>query len=439
MKTINDFLPLAETLVKELIEQIDLSTIDLKSAEIRIVEFINKLGHLLLNEVIDKIREPVLENQVIVDGKKAKYHDMQNLRFIDRFGKEIIRNRRRYTIENESKGYYPLDEKLGMDKCKKFSPFMTYLLTLFGACEAYDPAANKLSKVLGFNVSSTAVQNNTEMTGARLESQPYKVIPDNKQHEECNRMIIEIDGTMSPQIAEKEGIVGRESLKQPTEYKECNIIAIQKFNKDEKSDEWVGGQYGPRANFENYIHHSGLRMGQLKAKEIAFIADGAKYNWEVQMNNFPDAIGILDFYHATEHLAAFCELLNDKAKKQKQYAAWRKMFYDGEILQAMAEMKAALDERILNKDEALKHYNYFENNKNRMQYDIYREKGYPIGSGLIEGKCKLIVGKRFKGNGMRWKKADNDAVLKVYLTVFNNTLEEAFKPTPQVYRFVSGI
>ena len=45
MKSINDFLPLAEILVKELVEQIDLNSCNMKGAEEKIVSFINKFGH----------------------------------------------------------------------------------------------------------------------------------------------------------------------------------------------------------------------------------------------------------------------------------------------------------------------------------------------------------------------------------------------------------
>jgi hypothetical protein len=72
-----------------------------------------------------------------------------------------------------------------------------------------------------------------------------------------------------------------------------------------------------------------------------------------------------------------------------------------------------------------------------MKYDEYRERGYPIGSGLVEGPCKLVVGKRFKGNGMRWKKKDNEAVLDDRLAVLNNTLDGYFVPKPREFRFVS--
>ena len=47
-------------------------------------------------------------------------------------------------------------------------------------------------------------------------------------------MIIEIDGTMSPQIKEIEGITGHESKKQPTEYKECNVITACKMKDDKQ-------------------------------------------------------------------------------------------------------------------------------------------------------------------------------------------------------------
>jgi len=438
MNSIKEFLPLAELLVKELIDQIDTDTINLKKAEEKIVEFINRFGHYLFQEVTNNCQEPVIEDRVIVNEKKAKYHSMRNLRFIDRFGHEIIRSRRCYTIEGQSAGYYPLDEKLGMDKCRSFSPLMTYLQSFFGACEAYDPSAKKLSKALGFNISATAVQNNTEMTGDRLEHHPFNVIPVSQQNKECDVMIVEADGTMSPQIVQKEGVEGRASLKLPTEYKECNVLAIQKYKNDEKIDEWIGGQYGPRKEFENYLHQAGLRMGQIKAKEVVFIADGAKHNWEMQMNHFPDAICILDFYHVTEHLSEFCDLFKNKSKGKKQYEKWYDMLYDGEVLQVLSEMKKALEEKISNTDEALKHYNYFTNNQNRMKYDSYKEKKLPIGSGLIEGKCKLVVNRRFKGNGMRWKKADNERVLEVRLAVFNETLEQAFDPTPQSYKIASG-
>ena len=100
---------------------------------------------MMLEQVVHSVQEPTIENRLEVEGKVAIYKDMQNMRFKNRFGEEIVRKRRRYAIEGEATGYYPLDEKLGLEKYGGFSPLMTYLLTFFGGCEAYGTAARMVS------------------------------------------------------------------------------------------------------------------------------------------------------------------------------------------------------------------------------------------------------------------------------------------------------
>ena len=70
--------------------------------------------------------------------------------------------------------------------------------------------------------------------------------------------------------------------------------------------------YGPHREFEEYVRRAGLRMGQLFAKQVVFIADGLPMNWEIQKTNFPGAVTILDFYHASKHLGDFCKLFKDE-------------------------------------------------------------------------------------------------------------------------------
>jgi len=135
--TLKEYLPLAEILVNELIGQIDIGDTSLKEVEEKIVEFVYRIGHMMLEEVVQSVAEPTIENRLEVEGKAARYKDTQNMRFKNRFGKEIIRKRRRYSVEGEEKSYFPLDEKLGLDQCRGFSPLMTYLMAFFGGCEPY--------------------------------------------------------------------------------------------------------------------------------------------------------------------------------------------------------------------------------------------------------------------------------------------------------------
>jgi len=193
---------------------------------------------------------------------------------------------------------------------------------------------------------------------------------------------------------------------------------------------WTGARYGKFSDFEPYIGRAGIAMGQHHAHRIAFIADGAPKNWELQKTNFPGAIPILDFFHACEHLGAFCELLRDHKRAASRYQRWQTMMWEGQGLQMIAELRRWV-ERATDRAEAVKQINYFRTNSSRMDYDRYRAEELPIGSGLVEGSCKFVVGKRFKGNGLRWKRQDNTKVLQARLAKLNNTLHTYSAPQPQ--------
>jgi hypothetical protein len=431
-----ELLPLAGALVKELTASIDNDTLSLIDAEKKIIEYLNKLGGIMIESIVQSVQEPTQENRVIIENKVATFDKKRALTFISRFGNQVRRMRRCYKMKGEVGGYAPLDEKLGVTS-RGFSPLMAYLMSAFGGSAAFAPEAKKLSQAIGFPVSSTALQWNTERAGERIPENPIEVIEAKEESTPCDMMVVEIDGTMSPQIMEIPGKIGRESLKNATEYKECNVVVIEKYQKGELSKRWHGALYGPRKLFDGYVHRSALKMGQLKAEKVVFIADGAHSNWEIQSNNFPEAVAILDFYHATEHLAEYCSLLANQGSAKALLAKWRHMLLEGDNLQVIEEMKETLCD-ISKKDAAWTQINYFENNKHRMAYDEYRECGYPIGSGLVEGACKHVVNRRFKGSGMRWKKQDNASVLRVRLAIINETLSDHFRPRPRKFSIYSA-
>ena len=393
---LEEILQLSENIVNDLSQKLNDNEIDHYKMEEMILKHINQIGSIMEQTVVNNIKEPTQENSITVDGEQAIFSQKRNLRYINRFGETTIINRRCYKYTKKSGGISPLDLKLGFKNCFRFSPMMTYLQCLYGGEFSYAQSANKLSKTLGFSISNTAVERNTEMVGAIIPENPIELIDSKSQNTESDLMIVEIDGTMSPQIKEIEGKTGIESLKAPTEYKEANIVVIEKYKNKKLDSRWTGAKYGPRKEFDDYVRKTGIKMGQLRAKKTVFIADGAPHNWEIQMNNFPDAVTILDFYHATEHLAQFCDLFSNKKIGRDKYNKWYSMLYEGDILQILAEMTKDKNDTIENKDEAVKQINYFDKNKYRMEYDLYRENGYPIGSGLVEGSCKLVIKKKIQ-------------------------------------------
>lgn len=55
-------------------------------------------------------------------------------------------------------------------------------------------------------------------------------------------------------------------------------------------------------------------------------------------------------------------------------------------------------------EEARVSLRYLRARLDKMDYPDYRARGWPIGSGQIEGMNKHVIGSRMKGSGMRWSR-----------------------------------
>jgi len=106
------------------------------------------------------------------------------------------------------------------------------------------------------------------------------------------------------------------------------------------------------------------------------------------------------------------------------------MLLQGQALQVVQEMRRRAD-TVADRDSAIREIIYFKNNMSRMDYDRYKAQGFPIGSGLVEGSCKFVVAKRFKGSGMRWNCQGNTRVRRVRVEKLNGNLQLYFRPQPK--------
>jgi len=80
----------------------------------------------------------------------------------------------------------------------------------------------------------------------------------------------------------------------------------------------------------------------------------------------------------------------------------------------------------INRSEGANVTNYYLNNRKRMRYKEYQIKLYPIGGRMGEKACKFVIGKRIKGSGMSWNKADKEKILKFRVRKLNELLHGYF-------------
>jgi hypothetical protein len=150
------------------------------------------------------------------------------------------------------------------------------------------------------------------------------------------------------------------------------------------------------------------RQAQL-AHELIFLGDGAEWIWNLVREHYPEAIQIVDWFHATEYIAPVAKAaFADEDERQAWIKQMRDDLWEGD-LDAVIQAFDRFTESGKSQEPARKAVTYFTNNCHRMDYPTYRAKGYQIGSGTIESGCKQIVAQRLKVAGAIW---DHDNAIK---------------------------
>ena len=179
---------------------------------------------------------------------------------------------------------------------------------------------------------------------------------------------------------------------------------------------YVSGLY-PLAEMGPLLRQQGAAVGLDRADVWVALTDGGSGLEDWVRTNFPrvDAV-ILDFYHASEHVAELAAGLHpgDEAAALAQTREWCRVLRDegGAVLVAVLEEFAwpTLKGLAGVRAEVLR---YLRNQRHRMDYPTYEANGWYIGSGAVESACKTVVGQRLKGSGMRWSEAGAHAVCHV--------------------------
>src|SRR5712691_12486813 len=167
------------------------------------------------------------------------------------------------------------------------------------------------------------------------------------------------------------------------------------------------------ANAETFTHHAYVetyRRGTETARVVCAVQDGAEWLQGLVDVLRPDAVRILDFPHALEHLNAAAQSalgigtpelkawLDEQAHTLKHAA-------DGvrQVLMAVAKLPVQLAADPMAAVEARdRTVTYFTKRLAQVDYAAFQAAGYPIGSGSTESANKNVVEVRLKGSGMHW-------------------------------------
>jgi hypothetical protein len=172
------------------------------------------------------------------------------------------------------------------------------------------------------------------------------------------------------------------------------------------------------------------RRGVETAGQVGAVTDGS--DWIQGFVDFhrPDAIRILDFPHAGDHLSAVGQTVFGQGSTEAQ--AW--------LATQMHQLKHAGPASVLTEVRQLvathpdqanlgKELAYLEKREAHMQYPEFQDAGWPIGDGAVESANKLVVEARLKGSGMHWAPDHVDPMVALRNVACNDRWDEAW---PQI-------
>jgi hypothetical protein len=179
-------------------------------------------------------------------------------------------------------------------------------------------------------------------------------------------------------------------------------------------------EYGKLTFIERFDREVDRAKAACPGARYVGLADGAKDN-RIYLDLITD-VQVVDFYHVTTYLWAAAEALFARgaaAELRPWVDGWcHRLKHEAGAAGALIEdleARAAAEGKARAAEAVEKALTYLRNQVEggRLNYAELSAQGIPIGSGVTEAACKVLVKQRLCGSGMRWKGAGAAAVLSV--------------------------
>ncbi len=307
----------------------------------------------------------------------------------------------------------PYDQASGLGP-GPLSPALAKACGLLAVDDSFGEVSKKIGELFGEEVSDTTVERLVHQVGSvsvqqqEHERERFRIereIPSSQVQPQ--RLYVSVDGTT---VHEQDG------------WHEVKTGCI--YWQDEHF-RWHRGYVGRLCTSEEFGWHMWLaacRCGLREALEVVYLGDGAAWVRSEHDRHFHRATFIIDWYHASEHVWDCGKVLFGQATPLAQQWVEERLslLWEGQTQTLLEDLQTQCRGHRGGKREALEDLcRYISTNEEQMRYDVFRARGYDIGSGAVEGACKHVVGKRLKQSGMIWSRAGSSATLALRICWLN--------------------
>lgn len=320
--------------------------------------------------------------------------------------------------------FFPLDEELALLPGSLTPKYQEHLAHL-GSWMPFERAREMLHSLLGIQISEPTARRGTERAGALYEARQTRQSQEPVAH--CpvetteKKQVFSTDGAYVPlvagQWAEVRTVVIGEVKPASSAADEVQTDHLSYFSRMTDAV-----SFGDLAEVEM------RRRGVSQAQAVCAVTDGADWIQGFIDLHRSDAVRILDFPHAAEHLSLLVEALLQANVRLPANAFERSIHIlkhrgPGLLLRWCDRLPASLTQQ----ETVQKHLQYFRKRIPLMQYPLYLRQGWPIGSGMVESANKVVVQARLKGAGMHWEPSHVNPMLALRTAVCSERWDEGWQ------------
>jgi hypothetical protein len=256
----------------------------------------------------------------------------------------------------------------------------------------FDKAAQMIEEILAVQTNEETVRQLTERIGACMEAVQTAEAEADGSHEShdqppLQRCVFSADGAMISLVH--------------TQWAETRTVAVgeleEQLTADDKQEIHVShlSYFSRLADASTFTTLAEVEMQRRKvaeAKEVCAVMDGADWLQTFTDRHRPDAVRILDFPHAAEHLTKLLEAVTQTG-----------MCFPPQVLdrclhllkhrgpRPLLRLADRLGSDLVQHKGVQEHLDYLRKREALMQYPQFQSSGWPIGSGMVESANKNVV------------------------------------------------
>ena len=369
-------------------------------------------------------------------GGQARYAGRRAKTFTSALG-DLVLERAYFHCDRCNSGFCPRDRTLGIEG-GSLSPHVLRMIGIVGARVSFEEGHALLGELAGVDVSTKQVEREAERLGREIAEDERRTVESETDREIPPTLYLGMDGTGIPmRKSETEGRAGKQEdgSAKTREVKLVTVWSAQGRDKDGVPVRDDGSITYSAAiesaatrdtdkepsEFARRAVREATRRCFEKAPRRVVLGDGAEWIWNIAAEQFPDAIQIVDRFHANEHLSdAAKAIYGPDGDLHNQWAHQRctdlKAGKIDDVLAALAVHSCC--------EPAQDCSEYIRKNRNRMRYGEFHTAGLCTSTAVVESGCKRAIGLRLKPGGMFWTVPGADAIIALRCSHLSGRFED---------------